>query len=126
MITIQEFTFKKTIHCLLGMLNMMITIHYSFRNFQIPLFARYAKYDDYYTKIETPSLCSLFARYAKYDDYYTIKFINFALIMFARYAKYDDYYTLNDNVVFSLCLLGMLNMMITIPKLMYKKLFNVC
>ena len=34
--------------------------------------------------------------------------------MFARYAKYDDYYTKNYHNRLLACLLGMLNMMITI------------
>ena len=35
------------------------------------MFARYAKYDDYYTFPSQNKLSDLFARYAKYDDYYT-------------------------------------------------------
>ena len=36
----------------------------------------------------------MFARYAKYDDYYTKKIYRSNLTPFARYAKYDDYYTI--------------------------------
>ena len=35
-------------------------------------------------------------------------------LAFARYAKYDDYYTILVKVLTRNCLLGMLNMMITI------------
>ena len=35
----------------------------------------------------------MFARYAKYDDYYTEDYVRYGLKLFARYAKYDDYYT---------------------------------
>ena len=38
-----------------------------------------------------------FARYAKYDDYYTCVSPTANDIAFARYAKYDDYYTYFNN-----------------------------
>ena len=39
------------------------------------LFARYAKYDDYYTRNVRKINKEVFARYAKYDDYYTLKLV---------------------------------------------------
>ena len=56
----------------------------------------------------------MFARYAKYDDYYTQVSLILNTVAFARYAKYDDYYTLEKYKDFEISLLGMLNMMITI------------
>ena len=58
------------------------------------MFARYAKYDTYYTRVLHLHIILLFARYAKYDTYYTLVCVDCHLGRFARYAKYDTYYTI--------------------------------
>ena len=79
------------------------------------MFARYAKYDTYYTVADICSLGLSFARYAKYDTYYTNLDNCFVDRLFARYAKYDTYYTQCIALKRKDCLLGMLNMILTIP-----------
>ena len=53
------------------MLNMILTILYFFVSLLNKKFARYAKYDTYYTNKNVAKTKAWFARYAKYDTYYT-------------------------------------------------------
>ena len=69
----------------------------------------------FYTVKRSRSGTIKFARYAEYDMFYTFYKIKKSVIPFARYAEYDMFYTSTWNFNFFYCLLGMLNMICSIP-----------